>query len=63
MSAPWLNGKHTIFGKVVDGQNVVHAIEKVKTDTDDYPVKPVIITECGDSPISSPYVISDDPYE
>lgn len=29
MRTPWLNGKHTIFGKVVNGQRVVHMIEKV----------------------------------
>lgn len=28
-AAPWLDGKHTIFGKVIDGQGVVHTIEKV----------------------------------
>lgn len=29
MSAPWLDGKHTIFGKVIRGQGYVHAVEKV----------------------------------
>lgn len=29
MSAPWLNGVHTIFGKVVFGAAYVHVIEKV----------------------------------
>lgn len=29
MSAPWLNGHHTIFGKVVKGAAYVHVIEKV----------------------------------
>lgn len=63
MVAPWLNGKHTIFGKVVEGQNVIHSVEKVKTDTDDFPVHPVIITDCGDEPLPEPFLISDDPYE
>lgn len=30
MAAPWLNGKHTIFGKVVRGHGNVHKMEKVK---------------------------------
>lgn len=30
MGSPWLNGKHTIFGKVVNGAAYVHLIEKVK---------------------------------
>lgn len=29
MKSPWLNGKHTIFGKVVKGASYVHVIEKV----------------------------------
>lgn len=29
MAAPWINGQHTIFGKVVKGAAYVHVIEKV----------------------------------
>jgi peptidylprolyl isomerase domain and WD repeat-containing protein 1 len=35
--APWLDKKHTVFGRVVKGADVVHAIESVKTSTNDFP--------------------------
>ncbi|XP_053696293.1 peptidyl-prolyl cis-trans isomerase, rhodopsin-specific isozyme [Sabethes cyaneus] len=63
MPAPWLNGKHTIFGKVLDGQGIVHKVEQQKTDTDDYPIPTIIIENCGDEPIDEPFIISDDPYD
>jgi peptidyl-prolyl cis-trans isomerase A (cyclophilin A) len=40
---PWLNGKHTIFGEVVSGQDVVDAISQVPRDDQDKPLTPVKI--------------------
>ena len=37
--APWLDGKHTVFGEVVDGMDAVDAIEKSDTDARDKPVE------------------------
>ncbi|XP_055642631.1 peptidyl-prolyl cis-trans isomerase, rhodopsin-specific isozyme [Toxorhynchites rutilus septentrionalis] len=63
ITAPWLDGKHTTFGKVLDGQGVVHKVEQQRTDTDDYPVPTIIIEDCGDNPMGDAYMISDDPYD
>jgi cyclophilin family peptidyl-prolyl cis-trans isomerase len=39
----WLNGNHTIFGKVINGMDVVSAIEKVQKGPQDKPVKNVVM--------------------
>ncbi len=42
-SAPWLDGKHTVFGTVTDGMEVVDAIESAQTDAYDKPREDIII--------------------
>ena len=37
-AAPWLDGKHTVFGRVTDGMDVVDTIEGTPTDGRDKPV-------------------------
>ncbi|MBO5244691.1 MAG: peptidylprolyl isomerase [Selenomonadales bacterium] len=41
-ATPWLDGKHAVFGKVLEGMNVVRAIGKVTTFSD-RPLSPIII--------------------
>jgi cyclophilin family peptidyl-prolyl cis-trans isomerase len=42
-SAPWLDGKHTVFGRVTAGMEAVDAIEGLETDAQDRPAEPVVI--------------------
>jgi peptidyl-prolyl cis-trans isomerase A (cyclophilin A) len=42
---PWLNGRHTIFGQVVEGYGVVEAISRQATGAQDRPVDDVVIEE------------------
>ncbi len=42
-AAPWLDGKHTVFGQVTSGMEAVDAIESRQTDGRDRPVDDVLI--------------------
>ena len=42
-AAPWLDGKHTVFGRVTSGQDVADRISEVDRDSRDKPVEPVEI--------------------
>ena len=42
-AAPWLDGKHTVFGRVTDGMDAVDSIEGVETGAQDRPVDQVVI--------------------
>ncbi len=49
-AAPWLDGKHTVFGYVTDGMDAVDAIEALPTDGRDRPQEPAVVesVELGD---------------
>ena len=42
-AAPWLDGKHTVFGRVTGGMDAVDSIEGTDTDTGDKPVADAVI--------------------
>jgi cyclophilin family peptidyl-prolyl cis-trans isomerase len=41
--APWLDGKHTVFGRLTSGQEVADRISSVERDGRDRPLEPVVI--------------------
>lgn len=43
---PHLDGKHVVFGQVLNGKNIVREIENLKTQSDK-PVEDVVVADCG----------------
>jgi cyclophilin family peptidyl-prolyl cis-trans isomerase len=42
-ATPWLDGKHTVFGRVTSGMDIVDQISQTERDANDRPLKPVTI--------------------
>lgn len=47
VETPWLDGNHVVFGKVVEGMDVVKAVEKLGSRSGT-PSQQVVIEECGE---------------
>ena len=54
----WLDGRHVVFGKIIEGMSVVRKIESTGTDGRDKPVDDCVIVDSGilavDAPFSTP---------
>lgn len=46
VKCPWLDGKHVVFGEVVEGQDVVKALHAISSG-EGKPKKPATIIDCG----------------
>ena len=41
---PWLDGKHVVFGKVLEGMQVVRMVERLPRNSNDQPLEDVVIS-------------------
>lgn len=45
---PWLDGRHVVFGELIEGEALFRKIENAKTGQNDKPVEAVVITKSGE---------------
>ncbi|KAK6492745.1 peptidyl-prolyl cis-trans isomerase C-like [Huso huso] len=55
--APWLDGKHVVFGKVLEGMSVIHTIELQDTNDRNQPLQDCVIFNSGKIDVKEPFVI------
>ena len=55
MKTPWLDGRHVVFGKVLEGMEVVKKIERVQTTNKDLPMKKCVIAKSGVIEVEEPF--------
>lgn len=53
----WLDGRHVVFGKVLEGMSIIRKIESGATDARDRPVKDVVIVDSGSLPVDAPFSV------
>jgi cyclophilin family peptidyl-prolyl cis-trans isomerase len=45
---PWLDGKHTVYGRVIQGMDICRKVEQIQIGANDKPAHEVKIVDCGE---------------
>lgn len=59
VATPWLDGHHVVFGKVLQGMEVVQKIENLKTTQEDKPLSDVVISRSFYEELNEPLLVSE----
>ncbi|KAJ8102782.1 peptidyl-prolyl cis-trans isomerase [Lipomyces tetrasporus] len=66
VQTPWLDGRHVVFGEVLEGMDLVTKIEKCKKGKQDRPVEDIVIAKSGEivdpsaaEPVAEPEVVEE----
>lgn len=55
VATPWLDGRHVVFGQVLEGMEVVKEIEQLETNSRDMPLQDVVIVDSGILTVEEPF--------
>ncbi|EKX35596.1 hypothetical protein GUITHDRAFT_165914 [Guillardia theta CCMP2712] len=47
-ATPWLDGRHVVFGRVVEGMDTIMALSRCKTTSGDRPTVSILVKDCGE---------------
>merc|ERR1712190_495833 len=61
VKTPWLDGRHVVFGKILNGMDVVRTIEKNPTGAQDRPKKEVLIAKSRHETVAEPFAVTKEP--
>jgi peptidyl-prolyl cis-trans isomerase B (cyclophilin B) len=53
----WLDGRHVVFGVILEGMDIVRKIENVAKGSGDKPAKDVVIADSGSLPLDKPFSV------
>jgi len=54
----WLDGRHVVFGVILEGMSVVRKIESTDKGANDRPTKDVVIADSGSIPVDKPFAVA-----